>query len=64
MRKNKTDTRNVRIRQYRKSSIKPSLSNSPPLFRGGKLIAPPLSIKPPAPPPPILVLIFHKKIND
>ena len=50
MQKNKTDTRNVRIRQDRKSSIKPSLSNRPPL-----------SIKPPPPPPPILILIYHKK---
>ena len=32
---------------YRKSSIKPPLSNKPPLFRGGKLISPP----PPSPSP-------------
>ena len=61
MRKNKTDTRNVRIRQDRKSSIKPSLSNRPPLFRGGMLIGPPSLLSPLLPPPPILVLIYHKK---
>ena len=41
-------------------SIKPPVSNRPPLFRGGKLISPP---KVPHPPPPPLHLYSSKTIN-
>ena len=55
-----TTTNFIENWKYHKSSVKPPLSNKPPLFRGGELISPPLSINPL--PPPILIL--HKKIND
>ena len=36
---------------YRKSSVKPPLSNKRPPFQRGKVNKPPLSIKPPSPSP-------------
>ena len=50
---------------YRKSSIKPPLSNKPPpLFGGGKLISPPSLLSPLSPslppPPPPQSLFFTK----
>ena len=49
--------------KYRKSSIKPSLSNKPPLlFKGGKLISPPSLLSRPPPLPPA-ILILHKKLT-
>ena len=44
---------NGSIYVYRKSPIKPSLSNKPPLFRGRKLISPPASLAP-----------YYSLIND
>ena len=57
--------------KYRKSSIKPSLSNKPPplsnkpplLFKGGKLISPPPSLLSRPPPLPPAILILHKKLT-
>ena len=56
--------------KYRKSSIKPSLSNKPPplsnkpplLFKGGKLISPPSLLSRPPPLPPA-ILILDKKLT-
>ena len=45
----------VAFYKYGKSSIKPPLSNKPPLFRWGKLISPP--------PPPRSILILHRQFT-
>ena len=46
--------------KYRKSSIKPPLSNKPPLFSGGKLIRPPSLLSLPSRSPIRLSQLIHE----